>query len=251
MNMYNPYTLEGKTILVAGASSGIGRELAIECSWLGANVHLLARDAGRLAETLSMMEEGGHVVHRCDITDESQLDKLVESLPVIDGFANCVGISKMVLVKFLNKTDVNEFLETNAVAPVSLTQKLVRKKKFNKPASVVFVSSLAGVYTVHYGDSLNAISKGAVNAFVKSAALDLSKQGIRVNSVNPGIVATEAVFANALLTREEMVEKQKFFPLKRFGQPRDIALPVVYLLSDASSWVTGISLKVDGGYTLL
>ena len=143
MNMYNPYTLEGKTILVAGASSGIGRELAIECSRLGANVHLLARDAGRLAETLSMMEEGSHVVHRCDITDESQLDKLVESLPVIDGFANCVGISKMVLVKFLNKTDVNEFLETNAVAPVSLTQKLVRKKKFNKPASVVFVSSLA------------------------------------------------------------------------------------------------------------
>ena len=103
--MYNPYTLEGKTILVAGASSGIGRELAIECSRLGANVHLLARDAGRLAETLSMMEEGGHVVHRCDITDESQLDKLVESLPVIDGFANCVGISKMVLVKFLNKTE--------------------------------------------------------------------------------------------------------------------------------------------------
>ena len=86
---------------------------------------------------------------------------------------------------------------------------------------------------------------------MKSAALDLSKQGIRVNSVNPGIVATEAVFANALLTREEMVEKQKYFPLKRFGQPKDIALPVVYLLSDASSWVTGISLKIDGGYTLL
>ncbi len=249
--MYNPYTLEGKTVFVAGASSGIGRELAIACSKAGACVHLLGRNEARLAETLSKMEEGNHQIHLCDITDDDQLDLLVDKLPALDGFANCVGVSKTMMLKFVSKKALTEIMETNALSPISLTQKLVRKKKFNKNASIVFVSSLAGVYTVHYGDSLNAASKGAINAFVKSAALDLSSQRIRVNSVNPGVVATEAVMANAILSEEELAEKQKFFPLRRFGQPADIALPIIYLLSDASSWITGIHLKVDGGYTLL
>lgn len=249
--MYNPYSLEGKTILVAGASSGIGREVAIECSKLGATVHLVARRKDPLKETLSLMEEGNHHIHICDITDENQLNELVDSLPVLDGFSNCVGVAKVMFVKFLNKKVLNEVMDTNALAPISLTQKLVRRKKLSTKSSVVFTSSLSGVYTVHYGDSLNATSKGALNAFAKSAALDLGVQGIRVNCVNPGVVATEAAFAGTILTEEEMKEKQQYFPLRRFGGPRDIALAIVYLLSDASAWITGVNMPIDGGYTVL
>ncbi len=249
--MYNPYSLEGKTILVAGASSGIGREVAIECSKLGANVHVLARNTEKLNETMSMMESGHHVMHFCDITDDTQLDALVDELPVIDGFSNCVGVAKVMFVKFLNKKVLNEVMDTNALAPISLTQKLVRKKKFSKKSSIVFTSSLSGVYTVHYGDSLNATSKGALNAFAKSAALNLGAQGIRVNCVNPGIVATEAAYAGTILTEEEMKEKQQYFPLQRFGEPEDIAHAIIYLLSDASTRITGVNLPIDGGYTVL
>jgi len=249
--MYNPYSLQGKTILVAGASSGIGREVAIECSKMGALVHLIARREDKLNETLSLMEKGEHQIHVCDITDDAQLDELVSSLPVIDGFSNCVGVAKVMFVKFLNKKVLDEVLNTNAISPISLTQKLVRKKKFSKKSSIVFTSSLSGVYTVHYGDSLNATSKGAINAFAKSAALDLGAQGIRVNCVNPGVVATEAAFAGTILTEEEMEEKQKYFPLRRFGKPSDIAFAIIYLLSDASTWITGVNMPIDGGYTIL
>jgi NAD(P)-dependent dehydrogenase (short-subunit alcohol dehydrogenase family) len=249
--MYNPYSLVGKQILVAGASSGIGRELAIESSKLGAKVHILGRNQEKLSETLSMMGEGNHEIHVCDITHDEELDNLVAELPVLDGFANCVGVAKVMLMKFLNKKSLNEIIETNAVAPISLMQKLVRKKKFSKKSSVVFTSSLSGVYTVHYGDALNATSKGAINAFAKSAALDLGAQGIRVNCVNPGVVATEAAFAGTSLTKEEMEAKQQYFPLRRFGQPKDIAWAIIYLLSDASTWITGVNMPIDGGYTLL
>ena len=135
--MYNPYSLEGKTILVAGASSGIGREVAIECSKLGATVHLVARRENKLNETLSMMETGDHQIHVCDITNEDQLNDLVEALPVLDGFSNCVGVAKVMFVKFLSKKTIEEVLDTNAVAPISLTQKLVRKKKFNKKSFLI------------------------------------------------------------------------------------------------------------------
>lgn len=249
--MYNPYSLKEKTILVAGASSGIGRELAIESSKFGATVHIVGRNKDKLSETLSLMDEGEHELHVCDITNDDELDILVDKLPVLDGFANCVGVAKVMLMKFLNKKALNEIIDTNAIAPISLMQKLVRKKKFSKKSSVVFTSSLSGVYTVHYGDALNATSKGAINAFAKSAALDLAAQGIRVNCVNPGVVATEAAFAGTSLTREEMEAKQQYFPLKRFGQPKDIALAIIYLLSDASTWITGVNMPIDGGYTLL
>lgn len=249
--MYNPYSLQGKVILVTGAASGIGREVAVECSKLGALVCLVDEDSEKLSVTMTMMEQGDHKIFICDLTDEEQVNRLVVSLPVVDGFSNCVSFPKTLLLKFVGKNILDENLQKNVVAPISLTQKLTKKKKIAKKASVVFISSLAGVYTVHYGDALNAISMGAINAFVKSAALDLSIQGIRVNCVNPGVVVTDTAFDGTVLSEEELAEKQKFFPLHRFGQPKDVAMAIIYLLSDASSWITGVSMPVDGGYKLL
>jgi len=142
-------------------------------------------------------------------------------------------------------------MNTNAIAPILLTQLLTKKKKWKKPSSIVFTSAISGNYCVHYGESMFAASKGAVCGFAKGAALDLAAQNIRVNCVTPGVIKTDSLMNSGVLTQEELKEKENYFPLKRFGDPKDVALAVIYLLSDASSWVTGDNLILDGGYTLL
>lgn len=250
--MYNPFSLERKKILIAGASSGIGRSIAIECSKLGAVTYLLGRNIDKLNESVNLMKGffKGEIISK-DITCEEDLNKVIDILPSLDGLSYNIGYNKTSTIKFLKPDNITKILDVNVMGAVNLVRNLIVRKKFNRGASIVFTTSLSGIYSVHYGDSLNAISKGALNAFAKSAALDLSSQGIRVNCVNPGIISTEAAFKGTILTEEEMLEKQKFFPLKRFGNPLDVAYAVIYLLSDASTWITGINMPVDGGYLLI
>ncbi len=250
--MYNPYTLEGKTILVTGASTGIGRQVAIDCAKFGAKLILSDVDEEKLNKVLGELEGDGHMAAVCDLTDEEQIAALVDRCPVLDGLSNNAGVSKSIFMKFVSQKALNESAAINTFGPALLLQKLVRKKKLSKRSSVVFTTSVSGVYTVHYGDSVNAMTTGALNAFAKAAALDLGAQGIRVNCVNPSVIVTENTFEGSLLTEEEIKEKQAYFPLqKRFGQPDDVSAPIVFLLSDASSWITGAKLPIDGGYTLL
>jgi len=248
--MYNPYTLDNKTILVTGASSGIGRAVAIECSKLGATLVITGRDKKRLNDTFLQLNSNlNNVQIQADLTSNSDIEKLVELSPNLDGLVNNAGMTKVLFVKAIKKQLLEEILNTNTIAPILLTQMLVKSGKMNPSSSIVFTSSLSGVYCVHYGESMYAASKGAINGFAKGAALDLSRQKIRVNCVNPGVIATD-IF-NGVLTADELEAKKKFFPLKRFGQPTDVAFAIIYFLSDASSWVTGADLKIDGGYTLI
>ena len=247
--MINPYSLEGKTILVTGASSGIGRCTAIECSKMGARVVITGRNEERLKETFGLLQGDGHISIVADMTRYEDIERLVNEAPVLDGLSNNAGITKVVMVKHLKANDLNNILNTNTISPILLTQMLVKKSKLNKGASIVFTSSLSGNYCVHYGESMYAASKGAISGFAKGAALDLSRSRIRVNSVCPGIVKTN-IFSG-VLTDEELEAKQQYFPLKRFGEPTDVAYAIIYFLSDASCWVTGAELKIDGGYTLI
>jgi len=248
--MYNPYSLEGKTILVTGASSGIGRSVAIECSKLGASLVITGRNSVRLNETfLELSSNQKHIQIVADLSNYSELEKLVAMTPALDGFVNNAGITKVLLVKSIKKNILTDILNTNTISPIILTQLLVKTRKMKSFSSIVFTSSLSGVYCVHYGESMYAASKGAISGFAKGAALDLSRQNIRVNSVNPGVIMTN-IF-DGILTEEELKEKQNFFPLKRFGQPSDVAFAIIYFLSNASAWVTGANLKIDGGYTLI
>jgi NAD(P)-dependent dehydrogenase (short-subunit alcohol dehydrogenase family) len=247
--MYNPYSLEGKRILVTGASSGIGQCVAVECSKMGASVIITGRDACRLNDAYAMLEGRGHVQFLADLSDYAGIKQLVDSCSQLDGVSHNAGVSKVLPVKFIQRKYITDVMQVNVYAPVLLTQLLVRNKKINRPASIVFTSALSGIYNVHYGDSLNAASKGALNGFSKGMALDLAGLQMRVNCVNPGILATSA--NTSLLSGEELKEKECFFPLKRFGQPVDVAFGIIYLLSDASSWVTGANLVIDGGYTLM
>ncbi len=247
--MYNPFSLNDKTILVTGASSGIGRAVAIECSKLGAKVIITGRNQERLNDTYQQLEGNGHITIPADLTIYSDIEKIISICPRLDGFVNNAGITKVMFVKSIKKEFLEDIFNTNTIAPILLTQLLVKKSVLKKKSSIVFTSSLSGVYCVHYGESMYAASKGAINGFVKGAALDLSRMQIRVNSVNPGIIRTN-IF-DSILTSEELDEKRKFFPLKRFGEPNDVAFAIIYFLSDASSWVTGSDLKIDGGYTLI
>lgn len=247
--MNNPYSLEGKTILVTGASSGIGRSTAIECSNMGARLVVTGRNKDRLEETFNQLKGNGHISIVADMTSYDDILRLVNEVPALDGLSNNAGITKVVMVKHLQAIDLNNILNTNTISPILLTQLLAKKNKFNKGASIVFTSSLSGNYCVHYGESMYAASKGAISGFAKGAALDLSRSRIRVNCVCPGIVRTN-IF-NGVLTEEELEAKQQYFPLKRFGEPTDVAYAIIYFLSDASCWVTGAELKIDGGYTLI
>jgi NAD(P)-dependent dehydrogenase (short-subunit alcohol dehydrogenase family) len=248
--MNNPFSLERKTILVTGASSGIGRAIAIECSKMGAAVILTARSEDRLRETLSQMEGADHTIITVDLTKQSELFDLIEKTPMLDGLVNCAGQVKTTPFQFITVDSLDKIMTVNFFAPTLLSVQLVKNKKFKKNSSIVFISSISGIECVYGGNSIYSASKGAINGIMKNMALDLAHKGIRVNSVNPGMVNTH-IIDTGTITSEQLEEDKKRYPLKRYGRPEEIAYAVIYLLSDASSWVTGSNLVIDGGYTLL
>jgi NAD(P)-dependent dehydrogenase (short-subunit alcohol dehydrogenase family) len=248
--MYNPFSLDGKTILVTGASSGIGRAIAIECSKMGATVILTARNKERLDETLSQMEEGSHAIVVADLNDEDERKKLIDNSPILDGLVNCAGIIKTLTFPFITSEALTSVMDINFTAPVLLSVEMTKRKKISKNGSIIFISSIGGVLISAIGNSIYNASKGAINGMAKNMALELATKGIRVNCVNPGLIETH-IFDDGTITTEQLEEDKKRYPLKRHGKPEDVAYAVIYLLSNASSWVTGSNLIIDGGFTLL
>lgn len=245
----NPFSLQDKTILVTGASSGIGKCTAIECSKMGANVILTARNVERLTETLSMMEGENHKIVVCDQTIEEQIEGLVKEIVKIDGLFLCSGIGKTLPFQFCSKDKFNEVYDVNFFAPIELLRLLVKKKKLADKASVVFVSSVAGSGSFNIGNSIYGSSKAALNSMMKFCAVELAKKQIRVNCICPGMIDTPLIH-NGSLSEEQLQKDMETYPLKRYGTPNDIANGAIYLLSDASSWITGHTLVIDGGKTI-
>jgi NAD(P)-dependent dehydrogenase (short-subunit alcohol dehydrogenase family) len=247
--MYNPFSLSGKTILVTGASSGIGRSVAVECSKMGAMLVISGRNNARLNKTFKMLEGSGHKQIVADFSSNTFISGLLEEVSAIDGIVHCAGFTKTLPFPFLNEEDMSSLMQVNFMAPVLLSQAFVKNKKLNKGSSIVFISSISGVLISLLGNSMYSASKGAVNGIVKGMALDLAVKNIRVNTVCPGMIETE-ILESGVITREQLLEDVKKYPLKRYGKPEEVAHAVIYLLSDASSWVTGSNLLIDGGYTL-
>lgn len=248
--MYNPFSLENKTILVTGASSGIGKAIAIECSKMGAKVFITGRNESRLKETHSLLtgEHPDYIV--ADLSNKEDLTRLSKSLPNLNGLVNCAGLTRVLPFSFATRNDFEEIMDVNFFAPAELSRLLVKSKKINKGASIVFISSVSGVYCSAVASSIYSSSKGALNGLVKGMAIDLAHKDIRVNSVNPGMIDTE-IFSDSAITKDQLEEDMKRYPLKRYGKPEEVAYAVIYLLSDASSWTTGSNVLLDGGYTLL
>lgn len=246
--MYNPFTLEGKNILVTGASSGIGRGICVDTSKMGATVHLMARNEQRLNETLQNMEGEGHLVHQVDLCDKEAVFELIDSLPPLDGVVLCAGIIKTMPVKNISEEALEEIFNTNIMADIRMVSRMLKKKKLNKGASIVFISSVS-TFNVKVGNSLYSATKGAVNSFAKAMALEVSKQNMRVNCIQPGFVPSSILSSGAIEEDAFLKFYAERHPLG-FGTPTDIANGCIYLLSDASRWVTGSIFTLDGGYTL-
>ena len=248
--MYNPFSLEGKTILVTGASSGIGRVTAIECAKLGANLILTGRNVQNLHETLQTLEgEKGHQVIAADLSNEDECGELVASLPMLDGFVCNAGIGKMIPIQFYSSDVLEEVFGVNVFAPMLLVKLLVRKKKMKNPSSVVFTASISAYGNVSPANGIYGASKSALSTYMKYAALELAGKGIRCNAVHPGRIQTPLI-ENKLLTAEDVARDVDVYPLKRYGKPEEVAHAIIYLLSDASSWITGTNLVIDGGRSL-
>lgn len=242
--MQNPFTLEGKTILVTGASSGIGRGIAIACARMGANVIVTARTLVRLQETLAAMPGDKHAIIVADLIDEVQRKQLVEQLPVLDGIVHCAGVGSRVACKNIEQSDINYVMQPNFMAPVLLQTELLSAKKITKSASIVFIASRAADMP-SVGNAVYSASKGAIISYAKCLALELAPRKVRVNCICPAMVWTDLALTGA--SREQLEEAEQKYPLKRYGQPEDVAYLAVYMLSDASSWMTGSSVDITGG----
>ena len=241
-----PFSLEGKTILVTGASSGIGRSIAIECSKMGAKIVLTARNESRLQESLSLLEGDGHQYVCADLVNEESIQSLVDGLPALDGIVHNAGMADRMPCKMVKAERMHQLMAANIEGPILLQKHLLKKKKIVPGGSIVFIASRAP-FAPAVGNAVYAASKGAMLGYAMCLGLELAPQRIRVNSICPAMVWTDLVAKDAEQTDGNYEELQKKYPLQRFGKPEDIAYLAIYLLSDASSWMTGSQLDITGG----
>lgn len=245
--MHNPFSLENKTLLVTGASSGIGKGIAIECSKLGARVIITSRSKEKLEQTLKIMDGEGHQIIVADITKKEDIENLVSNLPKLDGLVHNAGInSKRELCSYITTENYNKTISINLEAPMMLQKSILEKKLMKKDSSIVFIASRAP-YAPVFGNAVYSASKGALIAYAKVLALELAPRKIRVNSICPAMVWTDLILSESSISKEEYEDSQKKYPLKRYGTPEDIAYLTIYLLSNASSWMTGSCIDITGG----
>lgn len=245
MKGYNPYSLADKTVLVTGASSGIGKATAIECARMGAKVFITGRNEERLRETFDRLEGEGHNLVVADITMDEDRQRLVESLPQIDGFVCNAGITKRRPVSYIKEDELREVFDTNTFSAFLLTKAIMKAKKMNRDGSLVFMSSMAAKQ-VTPGNAMYAASKAAIESFSRSCAQEYAGKGIRSNAILPGMVETPLTMLG-MLSAEDIERDKQHYMLKRYGKPEEIAWAVIFLLSDASKWITSTSLVVAGG----
>ncbi len=251
----NPFDLSGKHVVISGASSGIGRQCAISCAASGAIVSLLGRNKERLQETLASMEyQEKHQIYCIDLTQSDlvsiAVQKVVETSGCIHGLVNCAGISTTLLMKSVNESKLDEFFRNNVYTAFFLTKEVCKMGNFSKDGgSIIFLSSVMGSFG-EVGKSLYAMTKGALQAGAKSLACELANKKIRVNTISPGVIITpmnEKLPHIADPDKRAAIEKMHLLGL---GQTEDVANACIYLLSDASRWITGINLFIDGGYSV-
>lgn len=245
MEQFNPFSLRGKQILVTGASSGIGRGIAIACSKMGATVIINGRNEQRLAETMTEMQGEENLSLAADLSDSNSLTEMVCRLPKLDGIVHCAGIGLRVLCKQLQEADLDTMMDVNFKAPVMLQTEILKQKKINKGASIVFIASIASD-SPSIGNAVYSASKGAIISYANCLALELAPRQIRVNCILPAMIWTDLIFKGGV-TEEVLKEDEKKYPLKRYGKPEDIANLSIYLLSNAAAWMTGSSIKITGG----
>lgn len=248
---YNPFSLTGKTILVTGASSGIGKQTAIECSKLGASLIITGRDMNRLQETFEMLDKrpAGHRMIGADLLLEEDIERLVSEVGKVDGVVLCAGKGLTLPVQFCTREKFDDIFNINFFSPIEVLRLLYKKKQINKEGSVVILASLGGTQIFSGSNSIYGASKAALNSMMRFCAKEFAPRKIRVNSICPGMVDTPLIHRGTVSDEQLELDKERY-PLKRYGKPEDIAYACVYLLSNASSWMTGQDIVLDGGVSI-
>ncbi len=246
--MNNQFSLINKIILVTGASSGIGRQICISLADAGATVIATGRDENRLAETQSMLKGKNHLVLPFDLTELSLHKELVDKLPSISGIVHSAGIARYIPFKAISEKELRQTQLLNYEAPILLTQKLLKYKKIEKKGSIVFIASISGLIGT-VGNTIYAGSKAALIAASRALAIEIAGQEMRANCISPGMVMTPLTAKiEDTVSSEAFNDNEKLHPLG-FGTPEDVANACLFFLSDASRWITGTNLIIDGGYT--
>lgn len=246
----NKFSLENKIILVSGATSGIGLELCRQIVANGGNFIGLGRNTSVLQNYIDENNLAQSKAVVADLTNEESILASLETVEKIDGYVHSAGIVQNNPIQFFNKELYDQIRTVNLDSSLIILSQLLKKKKFNKPASVVFVSSISGMYGMK-GNGIYGITKSSLNIMAKTYANELAGKKIRVNAVAPGMVNTQITLdANDFLSEEVINEDKKKYPLG-YGEPEDVALTIVFLLSDASKWITGQVMVLDGGRTAI
>ena len=243
------FSLEGKTVLITGASSGIGKAVAQECATAGATCIITARNAERLKQTFESLSGEGHKMFIADLSDTNGIENLISILPKLNGIICCAGIVETKLLKFTEEMDLINLFNTNTFSCIRLVRTVLQNKLLLKESSITFISSISGVKCGYIGGSIYGASKGAIEGFTKATALELAPQKIRVNTILPGMIET-SLLKDSNINQEQLDLDKQRYPLKRYGKPEEIGYAAIYLQSDATKWMTGSSLLIDGGYTL-
>lgn len=252
----NPFSLSGKTILVTGASSGIGRATAVECAKMGAKVILSAipSELETLQEVLAEIQGSGHKIIAADLKEENEIHTLAHDIKPLDGLVFAAGILSIKPIAYFNKENILDAFSVNTYANMLLVRELIRANKLRENCSMVFISSIASNWVTTSALCLYASSKAALDSFSKQCALELANRKIRSNTINPGIIRTRMVdsLAGEILKDPEEVTKtlKKNNLMNRLGKPEEVAWMAIYLLSDASSYVTGANFVIDGGLSI-
>ena len=255
MSTKSPFDITGKTAIVTGSTKGIGRAIAVALAEAGAKVAVSSRDAGRVAETAQSLTESGHKVIGipCNVGRKQELQNLVDQtkaqLGPIDILICNAAINPYYGPAMEIPDDVfAKVMHNNIQAQLWLTQMVVPDMKAQKDGAIILISSIGGLRGSDVIGAYN-ISKAADIQLAKNLAVELGPDNIRVNAIAPGLVKTD--FARALWENPEFAEPRiAATPLRRLGEPEDIAGAAVFLASNAGRWTTGQTIVIDGGATV-
>lgn len=247
MSAADPFSLVGKRILITGASSGIGRQIAISCAQMGAQLVISGRNTERLAATFAELEGDAHTQITADLSRQEDIDRLVAETGIANGVVHAAGISKLAPFRMISRAQLDEMFSSNVFAPILLTKALLAKKRISSNGSILFISALAS----HVGPLATgaySASKAALLGAMRTLALEVVKQGIRANCIAPGYVRTPML--DALNQGGGSIGEHVNLTPLGLGEPEDIAYAAVFYLSDASRWITRNYFVVDGGLTV-
>lgn len=239
--------LKDKTFLVTGASSGIGRAVALALAEQGASVVLTGRNKERL-EAVRMQAGTGASCFVADLVQPAERDSLIDFLPALDGVCHAAGIIDPFPIRYLDESRFNKVFDINAKAPILLTAQLLRKKKVNRQASIVFISSISSNRAMK-GGSVYSASKSAIEAFSRTLNIEHSAQEIRSNCIKAGLVQTNILEKAASLSAAVKNSDENNIDSGFIGSPDNIAAAVLFLLSGTSAFTKGTNLVLDGGHS--